>query len=192
MMLYVLAILLVLALWWTQHTESYTSNDIEIQKRRMEYIKRLADDILRDIQSPTAPSTVSENWYYGRLMNDVLRALKRVYPTKNVMPVEASIFKRVRFDTSNTIIVVWQWSSSATDKKRTVIQVVGMPPPVRMSIPNVIGMRSEDAVNQLKIANPGALVRRVSSTESYSVDYVPNRITVVHDASNIVLRILQN
>lgn len=190
--IYAFLLVLVLVMWiYSREEEAYTATDIETQKRRMEYIKRLADDILRDMQSPVGPATVSETWYYGRSMEDVLKALKQVYPTKNIFPVEESVFKTARFNLTNAIMVIWKWSS-AQKTSRVVVQVVGMPPPMRISIPNVIGLPSQDAVNQLKLANPGALVRRVLSTDSYSVDFVPNRITVVHDASNMVLRVLQN
>jgi len=189
---FLLLIALLLGVW-IYSREDYTSFDtVSVQTRRMEYIKRIADDILRDLKSPTAPATVNETWYYGKPMNDVLKALKKVYPTKNVFPIEISVFQRARLSTLNSIMVVWQWADPKKTK-RTVVQVLGMPPPMRLAIPNVVGLPSEDAVNQLKLANPGAIVRRVSTADSYSTDYMPNRLTVIHDAtSNVTTQVIQN
>lgn len=193
MTIFVLLFAMLLGVW-IYSQEHYTSNidTVSVQTRRMQYIKRIADDILRDLKSPSAPATVNETWYYGKPMNDIVKALKKVYPSKNIFPIEISVFQTARLSTLNSIMVVWQWADPKKTK-RTVVQVVGMPPPMRLAIPNVIGLSSEDAVNSLKVANPGAIVRRVSTADSYSTDYMPNRLTVIHDAtSNLTTHVIQN
>lgn len=192
MIIYIILFALILGAWIYSHEQYVSFDAVAIQQRRMENIKRMADDILRDMKSPTAPTTVNQTWYYGKPMNDVLKALKKVYPSKNVYPIEISVFQVARLNVMNSIMVVWQWADPKKTK-RTVVQVVGMPPPMRLTVPNVVGLKSEDAVNQLKLANPGAVVRRVASSEAYSTDYLPNRLTVVFDtASNITTQVLQN